>query len=184
MSLGRGFKRWARCARLPVSVETVRPGRVHGAAARRPRALPRYPLGECSPLPMWPIVQHYLFLVGLRARLWLSRAFWVRVRCLDAVWPRGPGPLAGSLKAQCRKPERALGLSRAARAYLGWPGLGGVVPSRRTGVGAPHAVSVWGVCGAPRNWSDRSTRQSGALVRSFVKLKAAETLKLYLQSRR
>lgn len=40
--------RRARCVRLPVSVETGRPGRVHGVAARRPRALPRHPAGECS----------------------------------------------------------------------------------------------------------------------------------------
>jgi len=35
-----------RRARLPVSVETARPGRVHGAEGCRPRALPRHPAGE------------------------------------------------------------------------------------------------------------------------------------------
>lgn len=39
--------RRARRVRLLVSVETGRPGRLHGAAARRPRALPRHPAGEC-----------------------------------------------------------------------------------------------------------------------------------------
>lgn len=142
--------RRVRRVRLAVSVETARPGRVHGAEARRPRALPRHPAGEC-PVPAFvPCVAlprlrgasvpdgGSLESPGYRPAA-LRQSGRLRL-------PRRPG-LCG-LRAECRQPGRALGLSRAAGAR--W-GHGGTVPNRRPGVGAPPPkLSLCGAAGPMR----------------------------------
>lgn len=106
--------RRARRVRLPVSVETVSLGRVHGAEDGRPRSLPCHPPGECYPgwgvpAPLCPFCSLTSSAWALRARWRLSGVHWVPAGSLEAVCPPGPAPLSGSLWPQGRAPPALVG---------------------------------------------------------------------------